>query len=403
MMQQESPTLAAHVGSALARRSSEISSTWRRRSRVVGESRGRAAEPAAAEPAAPAPPRRGEPDGGASLVRALSLSLCEGIGWRDDIMRAGWQLGIDAHAREGSLHHLLRAFDTLGDVLLAESEAILAASADGRAIDGIVVARRLGRAVSLLRLAATRGYMQSLGGTLRDRFRTIRHDIRNPLGTIANAVALMSDESLPPETRSSPRVRAMVARNARSIDDLLRINLGDSAASLPALADQPGTLRAVACAVKAELAYEAAQRGVEIVVGDSLPGALIESAAVELVLTSVLLAMLRPERLHDGHPSAELTIELEDADEAAAVVAVGWRAGTTHATPHGDLAFARELSARSGCEVTVGDDGRVLLRAPLASFAPASVEAPASLAGGREERHHVGGPRQRPDLEAGTL
>ena len=51
MMQQESPTLAAQVGSALARRSSEISSTWRRRSRVVGESRGQAADPAAAEPA----------------------------------------------------------------------------------------------------------------------------------------------------------------------------------------------------------------------------------------------------------------------------------------------------------------------------------------------------------------
>jgi signal transduction histidine kinase len=323
------------------------------------------------------------------------------MGWRDDIMRAGWQLGTDAHAREGSLHHLLRAFDTLGDVLLAEAAVILGDAAQGRAIDGILIAQRLGRAVSLLRLAATRGYMQALSGTLRDRFRTIRHDIRNPLGTIANAVALMSDESLPPETRSSPRVRAMVARNARSIDDLLRTNLGDSAASLPALADQPGTLRAVACNVKAELAQEAAQVGVEIVVGDSLPGALIESAAVELVLTSVLLAMLRPVRWHDGHPSAELAIELEDADGEAAVLAVGWRAGTAHAPP-GDLGFARELSARSGCEVTVSDDGRVLLRAPLAPSGPAPVEAPLSLAG-REERHHLGGARQRPDLEAGTL
>ncbi|HEY0996901.1 MAG TPA: hypothetical protein VGD77_12990 [Gemmatimonadaceae bacterium] len=400
MMQQESPTLAALVGGALVRRSSEISSTWRRRSRVAGEARGPSAEPGAGED--PAPARRGEPDGGAALVRALSMSLSGGVGWRDEIMRAGWQLGTDAHARDGSLHHLLRAFDTLGDVLLSEAEAIVADSGDGRAIDGLGIARRLGRAVALLRLAATRGYMQSLGGTLRDRFRTIRHDIRNPLGTIANAVALMSDESLPAETRSSPRVRAMVARNARSIDDLLRTNLGDAAATLPALADQPATLRAVACNVKAELAHEAAQQGVEIVVGDSLPGALIESAAVELVLTSVLLAMLRPERWHDGHPSAELTIELEDADANAAVLAVGWRAGNAQAPP-GDLGFARELSERSGCQVTISDDGRVLLRAPLAVAAPSPAPVPVPLSASREERHHLGGPRQRPDLEAGTL
>lgn len=403
MMQQESPTLAARVGRALAGRSDEISATWRRRSRVVAEAGGRS--PDLDPSGAPAPARRGESDGGAALVRALAQALCGGVAWRDEIMRAGWQLGTGAHARDGSLHHLLRAFDTLGDVLLSESEAVLAAAGDGRAVDGIAVARRLARAVSLLRLAATRGYMQSLGGTLRDRFRTIRHDIRNPLGTIANAVALMSDDTLPPETRSSPRVRAMVARNARSIDDLLRTTLGDSAATLPALADQPGTLRAVACSVKAELAHEAAQQGVEIVVGDSLPGALIESAAVELVLTSVILAMLRPGRWHDGHPSAELTIELEDADQEAAVLAVAWRAGSGDAPSTEDLAFARELSERSGCAVTESPDGRVLLRAPLAPSpaAPRGAGAAAPLAVVREERHHFGGERHRPDLEAGTF
>ncbi len=399
MMQQESPRLAALVGRALADRCDEIAVTWRRRSRVA-EPRGHAPDEEPSDTAVPA--RRGEPDGGAALVRALAQAPCGGVAWRDEIMRAGWQLGTDANARDGSLHHLLRAFDTLGDVLLAESQTILEDVGDGRAADGIVVARRLARAVALLRLAATRGYMQSLGGALRDRFRAIRHDIRNPLGTIANAVALMSDETLPPETRTSPRVRAMVARNARSIDDLLRTTLGDSAATLPALADQPGTLRAVACSVKAELAHEAAQQGVEIVVGDSLPGALIESAAVELVLTSVILAMLRPARWHDGHPSAELTIELEDADQEAAVLAVAWRAGCGEAPSAEDLAFARELSERSGCVVTERPDGRVLLRAPLAPAPPGAVGV-APLAVVREERHHLGSERHRSDFETGPL
>jgi light-regulated signal transduction histidine kinase (bacteriophytochrome) len=85
-----------------------------------------------------------------------------------------------------------------------------------------------------LRLAATMGYTQAIEDELRERYRTFRHDLRNPLGMIKSAIALLTDESVPAEMRENPRVRAMVVRNASSLDQMIGEGLGDAAARLPA-------------------------------------------------------------------------------------------------------------------------------------------------------------------------
>jgi K+-sensing histidine kinase KdpD len=76
----------------------------------------------------------------------------------------------------------------------------------------------------------------------RERYRAIRHDLRNPLGTIKTAVTLLTDESVPVEMRESRRVRAMVVRNTSSPEQMIGDALGDAVARLRALDTSAETL-----------------------------------------------------------------------------------------------------------------------------------------------------------------
>jgi hypothetical protein len=173
-------------------------------------------------------------------VRAvLAVARDEGQA-ADAAAKMGHALGAAAHRRSMSLHQVLEEIDCLEGVLLqaAERAAADCASTGNGFVPGqaaLAVAGRISGAVSSLRLAAARGYTQAVEGELRERYRTIRHDFRNSLGTIRSAIALLTDESLPAEMRQSSHVRAMVVRNARSLDQMIGEALGDDAASLHAL------------------------------------------------------------------------------------------------------------------------------------------------------------------------
>jgi signal transduction histidine kinase len=153
----------------------------------------------------------------------------------DVLSRAGRAVGIEAHHRGAPLQQVLEELDALQEVLLHAAERTAATSGgDGTGHEALAVARCISRAVSSLRLAAVEEYAHAMAGELRERYRAIRHDLRNPLGTIRSAVALLADESVPPEMRETARIRAMVVRNARSLDQMIGQVLGDDAARLSA-------------------------------------------------------------------------------------------------------------------------------------------------------------------------
>jgi signal transduction histidine kinase len=161
------------------------------------------------------------------------------------LIRIGTTIGAEAHRQSTSLHVMLKELDLLGALLLHGAEKVACEyQIPGTGHEGLVVARRITEAVSQLRLAATVGYTQAMSDELRERYRAIRHDLRNPLGTIKSAVALLTDESVPAEMRESRRVRAMVARNTSSLDQLIGEMLGDTAARLRAF-DAPGDVASV--------------------------------------------------------------------------------------------------------------------------------------------------------------
>jgi hypothetical protein len=208
----------------------------------------------------------------------------------EEVVASGLDFGANAFTAGSSLHHTMKALNLLATMTLYTAEmAIAEANAhDMTAAQGIRLARHLQRRAALLSLAATRGYMQAYSEALRERFRHLRHDLRNPLGTIKSVLALMNDESMPLDARADPRFQAMAKRNARTLEELIADRLGDAAALLPIVADQEVSLRSVACAVRRELRGETERQGVTIVVGTTAPYGRVDAPGLELLLREVL-------------------------------------------------------------------------------------------------------------------
>lgn len=181
-------------------------------------------------------------DGTGHFVRTVLAAAAYDAEEHNSLTQFGRAVGAEAHRRTVSLHALLKELDLLSALLLASAEETAREElTHGTGCDGLRVARCITEVTSHLRLATVLGYTEAISDELRERYRTIRHDLRNPLGTIKSAVALLTDETMPTEARESGRVRAMVVRNTRSLDQLIDEVLGDTAAQLRAF-DAPQEL-----------------------------------------------------------------------------------------------------------------------------------------------------------------
>ena len=259
-----------------------------------------------------------EPEHGADatgLVDALIGGDSEDV--PDGAIGHGLEFGADAFARGVSLHHVMKALDLLVAMTLYAMESALERSGTphGSAADGVRLARGLQRRGALLAVAATRGYLQAHAETLRDRFRHLRHDLRNPLGTIKSVLALMDDDSVPLEARVNPSFRAMASRNARSLEELIADRLSDATALLPVVTGHDVSVRAIACAVRRELRAEAERRGVNILVEQGGPRGQLDAAGLELLLRSTLQASLQ-----ECDPGEQLQVDFEQPAGRAIVI-----------------------------------------------------------------------------------
>ena len=295
------------------------------------------------------------------IVKAVACALRNDPGCHDAVMRAGWDHGAASLTAGLTLHSMLKELDLLTAMMLytceravrdddaspAAVERILPAGEKATAAspaDGIVIARRLHRFFSLLHLAAAKGFTQSYQEGMRQRYKTLRHDLRNPLGTIKSAVSLMEDESVTPEMRNDPRFRQMVSRNARNIESMIGQRLGDAAAMAPAFDRQEVSLREVALAVRRDLRDEAIESECTIDVASDLPTVLTDSIGMELALKSVIACVLRATL-----PGTSIVIGTGALMPKSAVISVMYVANPASKvlTEH-DFEFASQLSERSG-------------------------------------------------------
>ncbi len=282
-------SLSEFVAAALDARAPQLAAHWQARA-VAATPRQDA--PAGVAAAGPAPE---------AVVRALAAGLTKDAWPAGEVMRLGWGAGVAAHRAALAVSHVQRDADLLLAVVLAEAERVLADVPDDMGaspVAALALARRLQRLSASYAQASVAGFLHTQRETLRTRWRTLRHDLRNPIGTIQSALALMDDEALPLESRQHPRMRAMVARNAGTLAQLITDGLDDRAAASVLAAQQAVSLRALADAARREVREAARDAGCEVDVAHVAdePLATVEAATVELALTVLLLAGLAQAR-----------------------------------------------------------------------------------------------------------
>jgi signal transduction histidine kinase len=302
----EPPEFAAlrlRVATALRTEASAIAGRWEEQSRVVALREASVAGVA------------GSPFSAASLITAMADSLASDGATSDTLVALGLSFGVQAFARGGSLHHTLKGLDLLAAMTLYVVESSLLGESGATAADGVRVCRRLQQASSLVTLAATKGHTEAMSDAMRERFRHLRHDLRNPLGTIKSVLAMMDDETMPAEARAHPRFRAMAKRNARSLGELIADRLSDAEAVVPVLVQQSASLRTIACGVRRALRAEAEVRGATVVIGSARARVMVDAVGLEFMLHELLRAALQ-----EAESGDELRVEFgEVRDESASV------------------------------------------------------------------------------------
>jgi signal transduction histidine kinase len=222
-------------------------------------------------------------------------------------------------------------------------------------------------------LATVKGFTEGYFDEVRSRYRLLRHDLRNPLGTIRTAVSLMEDETIPAELRANPRFRAMVKRNASSIDTMIGQRLADTTTRDEAFSWHMVPLADVVRTVRRDLREDAADAHCDIVWQQDLPTVRTDALGAELILRTVIGAVLR-----EAIPHTEVRVELEGIADAAVTLCVRHRMGERrHAECDAGLALAERLAARLGGRVWTDDGVHVAL--------------PISVTG--DERENVAGAR----------
>ena len=312
-----------------------------------------------------------EDAGAQTVVDAMADAIMDGSSWQTDLMRRSWDMGSVAHHAGVTLHYMLKEVDLLVAMVLYAAEQGLERADSASPADGMRIARRLHEAGSLLRLTAAKGFTHSYLNALRDRYQTLRHDLRNPLGTIKSAISMMDDLTVPLELRSDPRFRVMVTRNASSLDGLISAGLGDDAAHELAFSRQRISLRDIALAVRRDLRERSIAMTCSIEVSQALPMISADPMGFELMLKAVLVSLLG--RLPTG---SSIRIEEAEVKDRSVVVRV------SHDHPEGTedlpgaIALASELSAQTGVRIWAA--GPVFLEVP-----GVPLQVPQDIPGGR--------------------
>jgi signal transduction histidine kinase len=322
------------------------------------------------------------PDSAVLAVDALAVALLSGEGASVSAAGSGFAFGMDAGKRGVSLHDVLKELDLVMVTALdaAETAAIEHDRQSAGAADGVRIARRAHQAFALLARAAAEGYMHAVTSIVQGRLGDLRHDLRNPLSTIEGVLALMDDDAT--AARLEPRFRAMAARNARALDDMIATRLGDAAALVPALVRQHAALRTIACGVRDDLRAASDELGVTVTVDGHGSRAEADTAALGLMLNGVLFAAL-----HESRRGDELIVRFGDVTD-------GWVAVRVKRVPAGPTVSNGEALAR--LTTLAGHMG-----AKLETGARLVLFSPARSSGG-ETRHDVRRARQREHGQAGS-
>ena len=206
------------------------------------------------------------------------------------------ELGLLRHRQRASLHQLLREYDLLAEILASfVGEETSKLGIEPPAGECLAVVRRIDRAVRALMRVTVETFVAEFAETLTvqerrlESFRhMISHELRTPLGTLVFTTRLLRLEGMEPERRR--RVIDTLERNIERlstlVNDLQRLS-GDSLAErLPTV--QRVEMAEVARDVARRQREAAERRQVRIQVSDELPGVVVDTARLDLILTNLV-------------------------------------------------------------------------------------------------------------------
>jgi hypothetical protein len=391
--------LRLQAAEALRTKAHEIAERWETRARTV-------ALRDATEPVA-----SGHITAAVALIESLSSALASEGAISEDMVARGLSFGAGAFEGGGSLHHTLKALNLLTAMMMYAVETIVGEPQEGSLTpaDGVRLSRRFQQGSSLLTLSVAKGFTDASEEGMRERFRHLRHDLRNPLGTIRSVLALMDDETISPEERSNPRFHAMAKRNARSLGDLIGERLSDAEAVPRAHIFQSVSLRTLACAVRRELRAEATARNTTVLIAGSKTRLQVDATGLELMLHELLLVAL-----HESVAGDELNITFSENAGDRATIRLQRVPPRPAISDSAGLERLDMLARQMGAKLEA--DGHLILSFLVygaESIAPpvevstpvpvsASADVPARSADG-DARHDGRGPRQREHGQSGSF
>lgn len=236
---------------------------------------------------------------GPPLVAEMLVAALDTDWWDDPVMLGGWSLGAAAFEERLPAAALARRAASLEDRAL--ELALEHARRDDVIVPGTALAavRRVRDAATLLQEAALQAFSHGALRALQSEARVVRHELRNPIGTIRNALSLLRERTdatpSPGDRADAPdRLHAIAKRGTTAIEALIRERLsGASAADVilgRGVALEALVERSVRAVSERALASGVALRAVPAAQPN---GPLVRAPGVDLVLRSTLVAAVR--------------------------------------------------------------------------------------------------------------
>lgn len=302
----------------------------------------------------------------------------------------GWELGVDGQRGTDGVGGLL---DRVAAAERGAWSAIAARASEAtlQASDALALHPRLRAAARMLTRTALKGFIVGREQAHRRWIRDLRHDLRNPIGAIKNALALLEETGR--DDGSVQRLCGIASRNASQLEVLVRSRAADEADRGAVEWAGRGLASVVVGRVVDELGAEAPEAAPRLA-GARIPEATVDALALEIALHAAVRHVLE-----SGRPAS---------------ISAGVNAGTSHAervtlrlaAPLADdrprsasggsgrrtpplLAVARAVATGVGGQFTTSADGALLLSLPV--LAP------------RDEGQDLPGRSQRDDRQPGLL
>ena len=329
----------------------------------------------------------------AEVVRSLVAAIF-GDDTETGLITAGLEHGRAVHADGLPLYRLIVSIDDLEGLVLADLRDGDRTESSSRT-DWLVTVERVHAACAVLTQAALQGFTRSMMTDLHKQYRDIRHDIKNPLGTIKNALSLMADAPAK-ESSEAVQFRSMASRNTKALETLIRQRLADGAMAPRSLVGSKVKLRELADELRHSVAATARAAGVTIAIADELSPECevqVDGLAVRLLVRSVIATAIRC-----VSPGAEITLGF---------------AGNTGNTLRLRLSLSSEAALVAGMcreDSNVWADVRALageldirMTGDLIRERELVIETPSLRGSGRHEGQDIAHARKGHDLEAGAL